>query len=227
MLRLVDVSKTFQTAGAVRLFERFSLEVGPGDLVALYGPSGSGKTTLLRLACGDLEPDTGTVSLDRIDIRPSSRHLAAATARRSIMTVGQSPWLFPRVSAIENAVVPLMAHRTPGHVARDRAKELLAQVGLQHKSAQPAERLSTGERQRVAIARALITRPAVLLADEPTGNLDADSGATVIQLICHLCAQERLIAVVATHDETVAALATAVVSLRNGVHDRSNAAPAR
>jgi putative ABC transport system ATP-binding protein len=195
------------------------LEVAAGELVAIVGPSGSGKSTLLYVA-GALDRDfTGEVTVAGVSLDGLSVRDLAALRNREIGFVFQSFNLLQGLSALENVMLPGLLRRGEGATAgelREAAERALADVGLADKARQPPARLSGGERQRVAIARALFARPRVLLADEPTGNLDAVSGEAIIRQFADLAAAGLTVLVV-THEERVSRAASRVLHLDHGV----------
>lgn len=194
--------------------DALDLDIEPGSMVAVTGPSGSGKSTLLHLIGAVERADEGTVTVGRTRVTGlCGRQLAGY--RRGVGLVFQSYHLLPALSAIDNVLIPLVPYRT-GYDRTARARELLAQVGLAGRErARPAE-LSGGQQQRVAIARALIGGPGLLLADEPTGNLDSRAGDEIIELLLGLRARTGMTVLVATHSAQVAAACDRLVRLRDG-----------
>ena len=185
-----------------------------GAFVAIYGPSGSGKTTLLNVL-GTLDtPDGGTVRFDGVDVGSLSERERDAIRADRIGFVFQSFRLVPYLSAAENVRLALWAAGIDG--ADDRVGALLREVGLGGKTGRKPAELSHGERQRVGIARALIKRPDVVLADEPTGNLDIETGERILELMARFNEEEGVTFVIATHDEAVAAGANEVLTIRDG-----------
>ena len=219
MIRLRGIGKSFRDAGReVPILRGVDLEVAPGELVAIVGPSGSGKSTLLYVA-GALDRDfTGEVTVAGVSLDGLSVRDLAALRNREIGFVFQSFNLLQGLSALENVMLPgLLRHgdsATAGEL-RAAAERALADVGLAEKAGQPPARLSGGERQRVAIARALFARPRVLLADEPTGNLDAVTGDGIIKRFADLAAAGLTVLVV-THEERVSSAASRVLHLGEG-----------
>ena len=175
----------------------------PGEAVAIVGASGSGKSTLLGLLAGLDTPSAGTVRLDGADLFALNEDGRAALRARLLGFVFQSFHLLPALNALENVMLPLELAGEPG--AADLAREMLSRVGLGERLRHYPKTLSGGEQQRVALARAFVARPKLLLADEPTGNLDAATGAGVIDLIFELNEQERTTLLLVTHDEAIAA----------------------
>ena len=219
MIALSGVQKSFQDGPRpVPILRGVDLEVGPGELVAIVGSSGSGKSTLLHIA-GGLDRDyRGEVAVAGRSLALLSPRELARLRNATLGFVFQSFNLLPGLSALENVMLPGMLGQATGQppgAVRTRAAEALVRVGLAARAAAPPSRLSGGERQRVAIARALFSRPRVLLADEPTGNLDAVTGEEVIRLFAELAAEGMAVLVV-THEERVSRAAGRVLQLREG-----------
>jgi putative ABC transport system ATP-binding protein len=205
------VSKAFED-GRIRALSDVSFEVGPGQYVALTGPSGSGKSTLLNLIGALDRPDSGTIEVDGESLRDvDPAEYRAAT----VGFVFQFHHLIPTLSALENVQVPMIGRSDRAHRLA-RAEQLLAEVGLSaRRRARPAA-LSGGERQRVALARALANEPRLLLADEPTGALDSDTGAHVLELIQRLRGEHGMTVLLVTNDDDVAATADRILRLADG-----------
>ncbi|MGI9605740.1 MAG: ABC transporter ATP-binding protein [Acidimicrobiales bacterium] len=192
------------------------LTVDPGQVVVVQGRSGSGKTTLLNLLGGLDDPTEGSIRIAGEPMSELDEALRAEVRRTSIGFIFQSFGLIPMLDARENVEVPLRLQRARPADRRSRATELLEQVGLGERMAHRPGELSGGEQQRVAIARALAGRPRVLLADEPTGQLDSETGRDVIALLSVLVRENGIAAVVATHDPAVAAASDEVLKLHDG-----------
>ncbi|GGY38982.1 ABC transporter ATP-binding protein [Streptomyces djakartensis] len=218
MLRVEDVHHSYGTgAGAVHALRGASFSVRRGELVALRGRSGSGKTTLLHMIGGLDSPQAGRVVVDGTDLSALSESELLELRRDRIGFVFQSFGLIPILTAAENVGVPLRLRRAEPRDREERVALLLALVGLAgHEAQRPAE-LSGGQRQRVAIARALANRPALLLADEPTGQLDAATALAVMELLRAVVRSEGVTALVATHDPQLLGLADRVLELSDGV----------
>jgi putative ABC transport system ATP-binding protein len=211
---LEGVKKSYGTLQVLRGVE---LTVAAGEFVAIVGKSGSGKSTVLGVMSG-LEPaDEGRIAVEGADVSKLSEPQAADMRRRAIGIVFQSYNLIPSLSAFENVLLPTFHDaRTDNAEKQARVEELLKQVGLADRLRHRPSTLSGGEQQRVAIARALVNRPSILLADEPTGNLDADSGKAVLELLTSLVRTSKTTLVLVTHDADVAAKADRIVSMQDG-----------
>ncbi|WP_233169093.1 MULTISPECIES: ABC transporter ATP-binding protein [Streptomyces] len=217
MVRVENLHRTYGSgAGAVHALRGVSFEVPRGELVALKGRSGSGKTTLLNLVGGLDEPDEGRISLDGTDLAGLDEDGLLALRRDRMGFVFQSFGLIPILTAAENVGVPLRLRRAPVKERDERVELLLALVGLADHAAQRPTELSGGQQQRVAIARALANRPALLIADEPTGQLDAETGLSVMELLRAVVRAEGVTALVATHDTQLLGLADRVLELHDG-----------
>lgn len=218
-IELHDVSRRYTTDGGLRIdaLRDVSLRIGAGDSVAVMAPSGAGKSTLLHVLGAMDRPDGGSVIVDGVDITRLRRR-QLVRYRRTVGFVFQRFHLLPALNALDNVLAPLMPYRTDfDKVAR--ARELLELVGLGARHDSIPSRLSGGQQQRVAIARALINRPRLLLADEPTGNLDSATGDEVMDLMTGLVAEEGMTMVVATHDAGVARRCGRLVRLLDGMID--------
>ena len=191
-----------------------ALEVMPGEAVAIVGASGSGKSTLLGLLAGLDTPSAGSVRLDGVDLSGLDEDGRAALRARLLGFVFQSFQLLPALNALENVMLPLELSGATG--AAGRAAVMLSRVGLAERLRHYPKTLSGGEQQRVALARAFVTQPKLLLADEPTGNLDAATGAGVIDLMFEMNADARATLLLVTHDEAIAGRCTRLVRLAAG-----------
>jgi lipoprotein-releasing system ATP-binding protein len=216
-LTLDGIVRNFRQGGAtLEVLRGASLEVAPGEAVALVGPSGAGKSTLLQIA-GLLEkPDGGDVSIAGQECNRLSDMQRTALRRRRIGFVYQYHHLLPEFSALENVVLPQMIAGRSRKDAADRARRLLAHVGLEKRLTHRPARLSGGEQQRVAVARALANRPLLLIADEPTGNLDQHTADQVFELLLGLVKRGGLAALIATHNHDLAGRMDRVLALREG-----------
>ncbi|WP_443078576.1 ABC transporter ATP-binding protein [Streptomyces sp. NBC_01497] len=217
MVRVEGLHRSYGTgAAAVHALRGVSLSVPRGELVALKGRSGSGKTTLLNLVAGLDTPDRGTVTVDGTDLSTLGDDGLLALRRDRIGFVFQAFGLIPILSAAENVGVPMRLRRTDSREREERVRLLLDLVGLAEHAAQRPGELSGGQQQRVSIARALANRPALLIADEPTGQLDAETGLAVMELLRAVVVAEGVTALVATHDAQLLGLADRVLELDDG-----------
>jgi ABC-type lipoprotein export system ATPase subunit len=220
IIQLQDIFKTYRMGDiAVPVLKGISMTVAQGELVALMGASGSGKSTLMNiLGCLD-RADSGIYRLDGQEAAHLSADQRAAIRNRKLGFVFQSFNLLPRTSALDNVAMPLTyaaGHLTESE-ARHRAAEMLTRVGLKDRMDHEPSRLSGGQQQRVAIARALINRPSVLLADEPTGNLDSRTSEEVLDMFQELNGHEGITIIMVTHDPQVARYAQRVVHIHDGL----------
>ena len=217
MVRVENVHKSYgHGAAAVHALRGVSFDVPRGELVALKGRSGSGKTTLLNIVGGLDAPDEGRVTVDGLDLSGLGEDGLLALRRDRVVFVFQSFGLIPILTAAENVGVPLRLRRAEVREREERVELLLALVGLADHAAQRPGELSGGQQQRVAIARALANSPSLLIADEPTGQLDAETGHAVMELLRAVVHSERVTALVATHDATLLDLADRVLELSDG-----------
>jgi putative ABC transport system ATP-binding protein len=222
MLRCESLTRTFLSGGReLPVLKSITLDVPSGSFVAILGPSGSGKSTLLGLLAGVDRPTTGRVWLDGVELGSLSEDERARLRGEKVGFVFQSFHLIPTLTARENIQVPLELR---GLEAQARADELLGRVGLGDRGHHYPTQLSGGEQQRVALARAFSHRPRVLFADEPTGNLDAATGARVIELMSELNREVGTTLILVTHDQTLAARAHRVVRLHDGALQSDSAA---
>jgi len=209
ILRVEHLSKTYAIPnGRLPVLQEVSFQVQSGEFLAITGPSGSGKTTLLSLLGALDSPDSGEIWLDEIAVHRLRGPTAADFRRQQVGFVFQLYYLLPNLTALENVMAPLLPYRRKLNFdLRQRAKELLERVGLGDRLGHPPARLSGGEQQRVAIARALINHPKLMLADEPTGNLDPATGLGVLEVLRGLQRSGRQTLLLVTHDPELAALA--------------------
>jgi putative ABC transport system ATP-binding protein len=216
-LELLEVSKRYETSvETVTAVDRVSLSVSSGEFIALYGPSGSGKTTLLMMAAGLTPPDDGSVLFDGQNVGALSERDSALYRRRDVGFVFQSFHLMPHTSALDNATIKLTGSGFTLREARGQALPWLARVGLAARAEHTPEQLSMGERQRVAIARALVSDPRLLLADEPTGNLDSTRSREILALMRDVCHERGIPGVLVTHDLEATRFVDRVYTLRDG-----------
>jgi ABC-type lipoprotein export system ATPase subunit len=193
-----------------------NLEINRGDFLALRGASGAGKSTLLHLLGGLDFPDPGEIQSQGRTLSSLSRRELARWRNREVGFIFQAYYLLPELDALENVCLPARMARMPADDAAKRGRELLARVGLTERMEHKPYELSGGEQQRVAIARALINQPDLILADEPTGNLDSHTGQEIIDLLCALREERKMTLVMATHDTSVAARAAKTIYLVDG-----------
>jgi putative ABC transport system ATP-binding protein len=220
-LEAIDVTRTYELDGvSVQALRGVSLAVWPGDYVAIVGPSGSGKSTLMHLLGALDRPSTGTLRVAGTDVSKLRPDQLAGVRNRTIGFVFQAFQLLPRASAVDNVGMPLVYRGLRRAQRRQRAVAALEAVGMGHRLGHTPGQLSGGEQQRVAIARALVTEPQVILADEPTGNLDTRRGAEVITLLERLNAERGVAVAVVTHDLDLAARARRQVYVRDGLIER-------
>ncbi|MFF3487255.1 ABC transporter ATP-binding protein [Streptomyces sp. NPDC002701] len=217
MVRVENVHRSYGSGTtAVHALRGVSFDIPRGELVALKGRSGSGKTTLLNLVGGLDEPDDGRVTVDGLDLSGLGENGLLELRRDRIGFVFQSFGLIPILTAAENVGVPMRLRRTDPREREERVELLLSLVGLADQAAQRPGELSGGQQQRVAVARALANNPALLIADEPTGQLDAETGIGVMELLRAVVRSERVTALVATHDAALLDLADRVLELSDG-----------
>ena len=208
------ITKSF---GTLQVLRGLDLEVAPGEVVAVMGASGAGKTTLLQILGTLLRPDGGTLTIDGTDVLALSQKEIAAFRGRRIGFVFQAHHLLPEFSAEENVMIPALIAGVSGKEARSRARDLLARVGLSERLTHTARELSGGEQQRVAIAGALVNAPAVLFADEPTGNLDSVTKAQIHSLFFDLRKDLGQTLLIVTHDSDLAHLCDRTILMRDGL----------
>lgn len=223
MINVTNLVKTIDTGThRVEILKGVTFDVPASQVVAIMGPSGSGKSTLLGLLAGLDWPSSGTVSIDGVDITALGEDELATVRGRKIGFVFQAYQLIPTLTAMENVLLPaeMLGEGSPGTVRR--ARELLESVGLLDRHDHYPAQLSGGEQQRVALARAFMMQPAVLLADEPTGNLDSENGRHVLDLLLQLNREHGATLVLVTHDRELAAHADRTIVMKDGevVEDR-------
>ena len=215
-LEAIDITKSLPLGRErIDILRGISLRIEHGEFVAIMGPSGSGKSTLLGIIAGLDNPTTGRVLVDGVDITRMSEGQLARVRNEKIGMVFQAFNLIPTLTAQENVEVPLYVGKHPGSPAA-RARELLTLVGLGHRFKNKPNQLSGGEQQRVAVARALATNPAIVIMDEPTGNLDKKNGDNVLQMVRDLRQATGTTFVIATHDPNVAGAADRAIRIVDG-----------
>lgn len=217
IVHAADVYKTYRAHGVeVPALVEINLSVGRGDMVAVMGPSGSGKTTLLNCLAGLDTVDSGRVEIDGVDLAALSDAKRTDFRARTMGFIFQNFNLLPVLSAVENVELPLLVLRARPSVARHRARELLDAVGLKHRERHRPAELSGGQRQRVAIARALVNEPAIVWADEPTGNLDSEAADEVMALLEELNRTRGQTLVLVTHSADIGSRAHRIIHMRDG-----------
>ena len=215
MIELIDVSRTVTSGTApLTILHPTTLRIDRGRVVAITGPSGSGKSTLLGLIAGLDAPTTGRILLDGVDITALGEEALARLRGERVGIVFQFFHLIPTLTALENVLVPMEIAGARG--AYERARTLIADVGLSDRAHHYPSQLSGGEQQRVAIARALANNPPILLADEPTGNLDSATGAQIIDLLVSINRERGRTLILVTHDRDLASRADETIALRDG-----------
>ena len=218
MIRLSRLVKTYgEGANRVEALKGIDLYIAPGEFVSIMGPSGSGKSTLLNLVSALDTPTTGEISIDGQEISSMSDDALTLFRRRKIGLIFQFFNLLPTLSALDNVLLPLMLEGKINEKDRQHARKILSEVGLAQRAEHRMHQLSGGEMQRVAIARALILDPRLLLADEPTGNLDSATGHTVLKLLRDLCERHKTTVVMVTHDHNAARMGDRIVTLKDGL----------
>ena len=218
MLQVVDLRKGFGSGrNRLEVLKGIDLEMIPGELVALMGPSGCGKSTLLNIIGGLLNADSGSISLESFNYGTKSASRVVDVRRRGVGWIFQDFHLIDRLSALDNVIFSLELAGVPSAEAEEQARDALDKVGLSDRLEFIPDQLSGGQQQRVAIARAIAGSRPLLLADEPTGNLDVKSGQEIIDLFKRLCEQDGMSILMVTHDPTLASMADRMLLLQAGV----------
>ncbi len=217
LVRAERLTKTYVTGkNRVVVFEDLSVEIADGEMVAIVGPSGAGKSTLLHLLGGLDRPSVGTVKVAEFDIFKLGDVDLARFRNREIGFIFQFHHLLPEFTAVENAMMPLLIGRSSHQAAIDRALGVLESVGLKDRAMHRPGEMSGGEQARVALARALVARPRLLLADEPTGDLDSKTSESIHNLLKEVHSSQKLTSVIVTHNERLAAICDRVLHLEDG-----------
>ena len=217
IIKIANVRKDYILGKAViKALRGVTLKIQSGELLAIMGPSGSGKTTLMHLiGCLDI-PTSGKIYLEGEDVSELDEEALARIRNRKVGFVFQQFNLLSRISILENVMTPLMYAHVPVKKRKERAEEALRSVGLSDRLTHRPTELSGGQRQRVAIARALVTDPSIILADEPTGNLDTETGSSILEMFNKINGNGKTVIIV-THDPEVGALARKTVHIRDGI----------
>jgi ABC-type lipoprotein export system ATPase subunit len=225
VLQLKGVGKSYRRGDEqVQVLVDFDFIVEAGEFVVVTGPSGAGKTTLLHIAGGLDAPDTGAVAVNGLDVWSMSAGARAAFRRRNLGFVFQFFNLVPMLTAVQNVSLPLVLDGMPARSADARADELLQRVGLGDRARHRPAELSGGQMQRVAVARALVARPSIIIADEPTGNLDSHSSTEVLELLRSLSDEDGAAVVMVTHDQAAASYGSRELQLVDGHAYEGNSA---
>ncbi|KAB2639001.1 MAG: ABC transporter ATP-binding protein [Verrucomicrobia bacterium] len=216
MIRLVKASRSYGIPPVIAL-DSISLDIGHGEFVAITGQSGSGKSTLLNLLGGLDHPTSGQVVVDGIHLESANDHELTLFRRKKLGMVFQFFNLLPAMTLVENVEMPLLLRGEHGKSVRTEALAMLDQVGMEHRAGHFPHQLSGGEMQRGAIARALIHTPSLLLADEPTGNLDSTNASQVLEVIAKIASRRTTTVIMVTHSDAVAALADRRIQIKDGI----------
>jgi len=215
LIQVTHVSKVYHIGKtSIRALDKVTLEVKEGEIISVMGPSGSGKSTLLHLIGALDKPTSGEIKEFGVDITKMSEGELAKFRRRNIGFVFQFFYLVPTLTALENVMLPLLPVKPKG--LKEKAKMLLEEVGLGDRIYHKPSELSGGEQQRVAIARALINDPKIIIADEPTGNLDSKTGKKIVGLLKRIAEEKKKILIIATHDLEVAKETNRIIFLKDG-----------
>lgn len=217
---MIKVEKITKSFGDLQVLKGIDLEVPAGKLYSIVGPSGAGKTTLLQIIGTLSKPDSGNVFINGQNISVMNEHQLADFRNRQIGFVFQFHYLLPEFSAFENVCIPAYIAKSPKKATEQKAHEYLDFLGLSHRLNHKPNELSGGERQRVAVARALINNPSVILADEPSGNLDTKNREDLHQLFFTLRDKFNQTLVIVTHDESFAAQSDAIIRMKDGLIEK-------
>jgi ABC-type lipoprotein export system ATPase subunit len=217
MIKIQNVTKTFSLeAGEFQALKSNNLHIKKGEFVAIMGPSGSGKSTLLQLIGGLDLPTSGSIVVDGVYLDKLDEKKRTLFRRTKVGFVFQNYQLLPMMTVAENVALSLSANKAPKEEIKSTVEELLKDVNLETKESHFPSQLSGGQQQRVAIARALAMKPKLILADEPTGNLDQKNGEDILQLLSRLNKEEQITVIIVTHDHQAAATADRVIVIRDG-----------
>lgn len=216
MIQLTNVTKSYGAGGAVLALNNITLQIGPAERVAVMGPSGSGKSTLLNLVCGLDEPTSGSLKVEGVELSGLTDDARTRLRREKIGMIFQTFNLLSTLTALENVALPLRLQGLSKKEAEGRAAAMLGHVGLGNRAVHRPDEMSGGERQRVAIARALIFRPPLLLADEPTGNLDSATGDEILKLLDQVQEEYQSTLLMVTHNAAAAHCCGRIVTLHDG-----------
>ena len=214
---MIDIKNITKSFGSLQVLKGIDLHINKGEIVSIVGPSGAGKTTLLQIIGTLDKPDSGSIVIDGIDVSNLSKAKLSDFRNRHLGFVFQFHQLLPEFTALENIMIPAFIAGTSQSEAKERAMELLKFMGLEDRASHKPNELSGGEKQRVAVARALVNKPAVILADEPSGSLDSKNKAELHQLFFDLRDKFGQTFVIVTHDESLAATTDRTLHMKDGL----------